>query len=203
MLLRLLTLACLCTTFAVSPLAAHAKGPSAASVSGPGLSTPIRLSGVGEPTGGTGALGVLTIDGGFFATTFGGQTPDRRLPGKPAGDLGPRYVVDFTVPGPESSADHIRQDLYPYASGGPVTFTPPGQRFFSSRRTAGGWYRGSDSLRQILVASGLPSSLPGSSTWIRWSDPAALAALFGAVLVLLCGAGALLVRRVHPATGAR
>ncbi len=199
---RLLTLACLCVTFGALPVAAQAKGPSAASVSGPGLSTPMSLSGVGEPTGGSGALGVLTMDGGFFATTFGGQTPDRRLPGKPAGDLGPRYVVDFTVPGPESAADHIRQDLYPYAFGGPVTFTPSGQRFFSGRRTAGGWYRGSDSLRQALVANGLPSSRPGSSTWIRWSDPAALAVL-GAAFLLLCVASASLVRRAHPATGTR
>ena len=145
-------------TLAVA-MGAQAKGPSAAVISGPGLPAPLELSGNGES--GDGALGALTLEGGFFQTSFG-QSPNPLLPKRPA-DLGPRYSVDYTVPGPNSASDHILQDLYPYAANGPVTYMTPGQRFFGAQHTIGGWYRGTSSLKQSLVAAGLPATPPAEA----------------------------------------
>jgi MYXO-CTERM domain-containing protein len=182
-----------CVAALALPLTAAAKGPSTARISGPGLDSPLTVSGNAE--GGTGPLAMLTMEGGFFQTTFG-QTPDSRLPGKPSGDLGPRYTVDYTVPGPMSVSDHITQDLYPYARGGPVTYTPHGQRFFGTEKTIGGWYRASAELKRMLVERGLPRSAAPAKTvgGISVGDPGPLAGIVAAAL-LLAAAGALLLRR--------
>ena len=50
---------------------------------------------------------------------------------------GPRYTITYTMPGPRTS--ELRQDVYPYAKPNPVTDTAPGQRYFGSQRTVGGW----------------------------------------------------------------
>jgi hypothetical protein len=55
----------------------------------------------------------------------------------------------------------IRQDLYPYAKDGPVTYTRPGQRFFETETTRGGWYRASTALKETLVQAGLPARKGG------------------------------------------
>jgi MYXO-CTERM domain-containing protein len=188
-----LLLAGVCVAALALPLSADAKGPSKASISGPGLDSPLSVSGNGE--GGTGPLAVLTMEGGFFQTTFG-QTPDSRLPGKPSRELGPRYTLDYTVPGPSGMSDHIKQDLYPYARGGPVTYTPPGQRFFGTEKTIGGWYRASAELKRTLVEQGLPRSAVPAKTagGISVGDPGPLAGIVAGAL-LLAAAGAFLLRR--------
>lgn len=141
--------------FLLTPATATAKGPTAASISGPGLSRPLLLRGFGESGDGS-PLAVLTMDGGFFPAAFG-QSPDPMLPGRPAADLGPRYVVVYTVPGP-SDTDHIRQELFPYAEGGPVLYTAPNQPFFDSERTRGGWFRAPERLKAALVRAGFPDT---------------------------------------------
>jgi hypothetical protein len=138
------------------PGGAAAKGPSEAKITGPGLSSPLTISGVGEGNTST-ALGVLVQDGGFFAETFG-QSPSPLLRQEP-GPLGPRYLVTYTVPGPTLAT--LEQDLYPYAAGGPVTYMRPGQLFWGDQRTVGGWYRGAMQLKEMLVKAGLPKAAPG------------------------------------------
>lgn len=140
------------SVFLVAAGTAAAKGPTAARITGPGLAGPLVMSGVGESGDGS-PLAVLTMDGGFFPATFG-ESPDPMLPRRPPGDLGPRYAVVYTVPGPTDEA-FIRQALFPFAEGGPVLYTPPGQPFFGTERTRGGWFRASEELRAALVRAGL------------------------------------------------
>ena len=81
-------------------------------------------------------------------------------PKRPAGDLGPRYTITYTMPGPNGD-NELRQDVYPYAKPSPVTHTQAGQRYFGSQRTVGGWYVATSTLKDELVAVGLPASPPG------------------------------------------
>lgn len=137
---------------------AQAKGPVAATIEGPGTGGGISLGGNGEP--GSGApLGNLSDQAGLFAAAFG-QTPDPMLADRPKGDLGPRYTISYRLPGPNGEDSTIRQDAYPYARGGPVMYTSPGQRFFGTRSTRGGWYRASPELKRTLLRAGLPTSAP-------------------------------------------
>jgi hypothetical protein len=134
---------------------AQAKGPVAATIDGPGTGGGISLGGNGEP--GSGApLGNLSDQAGLFPAAFG-QTPDPMLAKPPQGDLGPRYTVAYRLPGPNGGESTIRQDLYPYAGNGPVTYTAPGQRFFGTERTRGGWFQASPELKDTLVKAGLPA----------------------------------------------
>jgi hypothetical protein len=137
----------------LAPGSAAAKGPSEAKISGPALNGPITITGVGEGDTST-ALGLLVAEAGFFPQVFG-QSPNPLLPAQPAG-LGPRYTVTYTVPGP--STDTLEQELYPYASGGPVSHMRPGQRFWGTQSTVGGWYRGTQRLKAMLVKAGLPAT---------------------------------------------
>src|SRR5256885_13879777 len=110
---RPLLLAAGLTALLIFPAAAIAKGPSVASVPGPGLRHPISIEGYGEGGNDT-ALGILVSDGGFFAQVYG-ATPTATS-SRPAGTLGPRYVVTYTVPGGRNGDSTLRQDLYPYAT---------------------------------------------------------------------------------------
>ena len=56
----------------------------------------------------------------------------------------------------------IRQDVYPYANGGAVTYMKPGQSIFDMT-THGGWYR-DPALKRTLVSSGLPAKAPSASS---------------------------------------
>jgi hypothetical protein len=132
---------------------AAAKGPSEAKITGPGLSSALTIKGVGEGDTST-DLGLLVNDAGFFPQTFG-QSPSPLLRAQPQ-NLGPRYTVTYTVPGPTTST--LEQELYPYASGGPASFMRPGQKFWDTQTTVGGWYRGTPQLKAMLVRSGLPAS---------------------------------------------
>ena len=144
------------------PAAAGAKGASGATVQGQGLAGPVTLRGDGESGSGT-RLGSLADGAGFFPAAYG-QEPDPMLPGRPAGDLGPRYVITWVVPGPDGRNDLVRQDAYPFpAKGGPFTYMRPGQRFMGGETTRGGWYPADEVLRSVLVALGVPRTRPAST----------------------------------------
>jgi len=177
---------------------AVAKGPSEASVEGPGLDHAIVFSGSGEGPGSP--LGDLTMGAGFFPAVFT-QTPDPMLPGRPAGELGPEYTITYTVPGPSGSPDQIRQKLYPYAKRGPVTYTAPGQSIFDTETTRGGWYAGDTSLKETLVKAGLPRTAPASGGGDTSSGIDVWPWILGgiAAALVLAAASALLVRRHRPA----
>jgi hypothetical protein len=183
---RLLLLA---TVGAIAALAisatASAKGPSTASLSGPGLDRALPVKGQGE--GGPGSpLGYLVQFGGFFPQVFG-QSPDTTARTRPAGDLGARYRVTYRVPGPDGTST-LTQDVYPYAKPSPVTHMRAGQHFWGSSRTHGGWFVADAGLKRALVNSGLPKSPPpesrsGSFPW-AWTVAGVAAAVLLLVLAL-------------------
>jgi hypothetical protein len=158
--MKRLTLFIVASLALLAPAGAAAKGPSAASVTGPGLSTPLAITGVGEGDTST-DLGLLVMDGGWFQQVFGASGSGVRLHSAPR-ELGARYVVTYTVPG-GSTTSMLEQSLYPYAAGGPVTYMRPGQVFWDTQRTAGGWNRGTAQLKQMLLSAGLPKSPPPAS----------------------------------------
>ena len=158
---RVLTMLVLALLLAVVPTAARAKGASAATISGGGPGGlpggPITLKGDGEPGTGT-DLANLADAAGVFALLFeDGSTAALTAP--PAGARGPRYTVTWTFPNGDGGADKVRQSVWPYAAGGPLTFMAPGQPVLDTT-TKGGWYRADDGLRLTLIALGLPKRQP-------------------------------------------
>lgn len=136
---------------------ALAKGASQATITGPGLDGDITLQGEGQ-TGGA-QLMQIAEDAGFFPSVFV-TTPNPMLAKRPQGELGPRYTITYAMPGP-SGVDELRQDLYPYAQPSPVTRTQAGQRYFGTEKTVGGWFVAATTLKDDLVAVGLPRTSPG------------------------------------------
>ena len=179
-----LTLAALLAALVV-PALASAKEPARASISGPGFSKTLVPTS-GNEWGET-PLALLTDLSGLFPSSVG-QSPDPMLHHEP-GALGPRSTIVWTVPGPPGPAHRVRQDLYPYARGGAVTYMKPGQPIFDGT-TLGGWYRNPE-LKNALVALGLPKAAPQSSG----GTSRALVAGLAAAAVGLAAIGLLAWRR--------
>jgi hypothetical protein len=181
-LLVLAALAMLATLAATAPAAA--KGPSTASITGPGLDHGLPVKGEGESGTGT-PLGSLVQLGGFFPQVFE-QIPDPTTRAQPTTDLGPRYQVRYRVPGP-SGTSTIVQDVYPYAKPSPVTYVRAGQRFWNLNRTHGGWFVSNAGLKMTLIEVGLPKSAPvsggGSFPW-AWTGAGAVTLVALLLLVL-------------------
>lgn len=188
---RLLAAALACAALAF-PAAALGKGASEAKVEGKGLKggaiTFASDSGNGDPPPGS-LLARLADGTGFFPSVFG-QTPNPMEPSRPKGDLGLRYTISWVMPGPDGEHT-IRQDIYPYAAGGPVTYTAPNQLLFEGMRTKGGWFRAYGDVKQLLVDAGLPATpptgSPGSGFDISWPTTGIavlLVGLLGTALVL-------------------
>jgi hypothetical protein len=181
---------------ALVPSVASGKGPSEASIEGPGLSGSLSLPG-GEANG---PLGDFIMSAGFFPAVFG-QSPDPMLDARPQDALGPRYVVTYVMPGPNGEEDVLRQDVYPYAKPDPLTYVEPGQRFWGTEETHGGWFVGLYGLKGMLVEAGLPATAPAAGVDeapFPWTLIAAFVVL-GALFVLVLGA---LTRRRRPQAAA-
>ncbi|MGH3136385.1 MAG: hypothetical protein ACRDPV_07825 [Gaiellaceae bacterium] len=174
------------------PGIALGKGASEATIVGPGMTGPITLAGEGQPGGHT--LEQIAGEAGFFPAVFV-RSPDPMLDERPAGSLGPKYTVTYVMPGPNNEEDELVQDLYPYASPSPVTYVAPGQPFWTTEATRGGWFVAPATLRDSLVAAGLP---PDAPTGTAPSDSSWMVVAPVLVLVLVGALGALaaiLVRR--------
>jgi hypothetical protein len=176
----------------IAPGVAAAKGADAATITGAGLATPISVSGNHGPPD---IIPRLAEQSGFYPGVFAEQ-PDPMLTAAPPGDLGPRLDVAWHVPTGEATADVVHQDIYPYADGGPVTYVAPGQPFFETQFTHGGWYRSPSTLTATLTQLGVPSreelevaarpATPPSSA-VTSDDGSPLTAMFVAVAVVLIG----------------
>ncbi len=129
---------------------AGAKGADGVTISGVGVPTPISVAAdhPGED------LALLGEEAGFFPAVFS-QTPDPMLSAPPTAALGPKLVMRWHVPSGESTADTISQDVYPYAEGGPLTYTAPGQTVFGTS-APGGWFRAPTGLVTTLTRLGVP-----------------------------------------------
>jgi hypothetical protein len=176
---------------ALAVSSALAKGASGATITGPGLADGITMAGEGQAGGD--ALMQLAEDAGFFPSVFA-TIPNPMLSTRPAGELGPRYTIRYTMPGPNGATNVIVQDLYPYAQPSPLTFTKPGQSYYGTEKTAGGWYVASTVLKDELIGAGLPKSAPATrGSWFPSSSIQAGAA--GLVAVVAALAAVLLARR--------
>jgi hypothetical protein len=145
---------------AVVPTAAQAKGASAATISGGGSGGlpggPISMKGDGEPGSGSN-LSTLADNAGMWALLFEDGAPGALAAAPvPAAQRGPRYTITWTFPNGAGTEDKVRQFVWPYAAGGPVTYLAPGQKVLDTR-TEGGWYKASDVLRTSLIQLGLPN----------------------------------------------
>lgn len=174
----------------VLPTAALGKGPSEAMVNGPGDGGGISFGGNGGTPGGD-ALGALAERSGLYPAVFA-QQPDPMLQARPKGDLGPRYRITWTVPGPNNEVWKLHQDVYPYATPAPVTYMEPGQAVYN-QQTRGGWFQADAGLKNTLVDAGLPSAPSGGSSGSSAFPTAALSLL--TVFLLVAMATALLIRR--------
>lgn len=144
---RILVAAGLTAVVALASTTASAKGAKEMTISGPGLATPIGLTNSAEaPT----SLNDIAEKAGLLK-----YPSDRVLASRPSGDLGPRYVATYQWLIAQDATAPLRQELYPFADGGAVTYTPPGQRV-GGGSFAGGWYRAGAELTMLLVAAGVP-----------------------------------------------
>src|SRR3954470_313686 len=142
---------------------ASAKGADQATITGPGLSKPIVINGDGEP-GSVEQLGQLADGSGLFTLMFGGDNGSgQRLDPPPAGDLGPKYSIAYRVPDGSPDGSTFRQDLYPSAPNGPVTFAPDGQEVFGNKASTG-WFRPAASFGSLLTAIGIPDVTGANET---------------------------------------
>jgi hypothetical protein len=139
---------------------AAAKGPTKVTITGPGLSHAIVLGGDAEGTMSS-RFGRLVEQSGWFPQVFQ-QSPDSTSRVRPPGRLGPRYDAVYVVPGPNGTVATVRQQLYPYAAAGPITYVRPAQPVFptSGTTTHGGWYRSPVALRRTLASLGFPARAP-------------------------------------------
>jgi hypothetical protein len=101
------------------------------------------------------------------------------------------------MPGPNNTTSTISQDLYPYATPYPLSYTKPDQRYWGNRRSRGGWFGAPVQLRAELVSAGLPKQPPAStpgngSGWLRW---VAVGITIGAGLALVAALSLLAIRR--------
>jgi len=173
------------------PGTALGKGASEASITGPGLSKPISLAGEGQP-GGEERMQIAQ-EAGFFPAVFA-QSPNPMLDERPVGALGPKYTITYVMPGPNNEEDELVQDLYPYASPNAVSYVAPGQPFWTTEETRG-WFVATATLKDSLVASGLPRNAPvgagpSDSPW-RVVAPVLVLVVVGALGAL----AAILIRR--------
>jgi len=100
---------------------AGAKGMiDARMVAGPGITAPIAV-----PRGD--AVHELAASMRVYEAVWVGGTRTSLPIDPPVGDLGPRYTVEFALMVGANETLPIRQDLYPYAGGGPIVHTPGGQ----------------------------------------------------------------------------
>jgi hypothetical protein len=178
------------------PATTLAKGPSEAKIDGPGLGKAITITGAEEPGS---PLMNFAQAAGFFPAAFS-QVPTPMLPGRPQGNLGPKYSISYTVPGPEGESFDIHQDLYPYAKPYAVTYMPADQKIFDMT-TRGGWFQDA-SLKDTLVSAGLPATAPSGSTDGSSSFPIGLAGGLLAALLLAAATMVVLRRRARPAATA-
>ena len=150
MKLRILLAMAISAGLALAPAApASAKGVVKTTLTGPGLARPLRLDGNGT--------GQLSQAAALSQAVFP-QAPSPVVAARPAGKLGPRYVATYGWIVAENRTKPVRQVLYPFASGGALAYTPPGQRVFPNEKPfQGGWYRAGAPLTDLLVSLGVPA----------------------------------------------
>lgn len=178
------------TVFIAGPASAKVS-IAEANITGPGLDGGMRVE--APDTDGLWESGI-DVAGGLDDT----RADSVEELGLTPADLGPGYLVTYRF---EFSDDLIRQDMYPYAKGGPVTYAPPGQELTGLFGDAGnmpitaGWYQTSLGFLRYLVDHGLPETNPVTRVTTRGpapdTAPGAQTAPWAGIVVVLVGAAAL------------
>jgi hypothetical protein len=177
---------------------ALAKGASEATITGPGLDEPIVMAGEGFAGGED--LMQLAESAGFFPAVFA-QTPDPMLDTRPSAALGPKYTIAYVMPGPNNQEDTLVQELYPYATPSPVSYVEPEQTFWTTEETRGGWYvSATSSMKDVLVAAGLPEAPPTNSAPSSDSPWTVLGPVLVLIAVAVIGGFAVSMTRRRPRT---
>jgi hypothetical protein len=135
---------------------AQAKGALSATITGPGLATPLRL----EPADRTViAFNALSTAAKVDQLAFGGAQPTTTAPTRV---LGPAYQMTYDF----GRSNELRLVAYPLAEGGPLISVPAGQRRpFDNAAIPGGWLHGGwlhgDTVLALrMVRVGVPLQLP-------------------------------------------
>jgi hypothetical protein len=164
-----------------------------------------HISGPGLGGGGLRISGPATEGMWDSGIDVAGGLDDTRLDsvvelGLTAAELGPKYVVTYRFDDGSTAAEIVRQDLYPYTKGGPITYTPPGQHVAEGLPWGGGisagWYQSSLEFFHYLVDQGLPETNPVVAADRESAPDAAAAAgptLWGWIALALVGLVALSV----------
>jgi hypothetical protein len=152
-------------------------------VTGPGLAAPIRIGDTDYAT----LLDLL----GLLPTALGLSSAAISSPSH----LGARYEVVYRVKVLDGRTFVAQQDLYPYASERPWTFTRPDQIYFDESlggqyRVRSGWWHSKDTQRafDIMVADGLPRtppSTPGRPFFVPIAIAMASTVVVAVVLLML------------------
>jgi hypothetical protein len=170
--------------FLAIAIPATAKPPiTEAQISGPGLGGGgLRISGRSAASG----MWASGID--LFGQLDDAMADSIAELGLTAARLGPRYVVVYRFAAGPKPPEIVRQELYPYAMGGPVTYTPPGHRLFGGLIVTTGWYLSSTQFLDYLVDQGLPETNPVGAPH-RESAPGSAAAARSALWIAAAVAG--------------
>jgi hypothetical protein len=169
---------------------AQAKGIQSATITGPGIDDPIDFS---PPDGDGGDLAALT---GVWEAMPGQPQAPALMDQAPTAQLGPRFRITWRlVTGPDD-VTAIRQDLYPYADGGPLVHTPVGQPIFAES-TSGGWREAPVALRDRLRAIGVPEAGDVTAPSAGGAQRPAVFTVATGVVALAGVGGAVAVRRAR------
>lgn len=175
----------------IAGVPALAKGPSSATITGPGIEEPIELFDQRQPEQEMHEQMVDLIE----QTGLWYATPTLERIDRPAG-LGEPLVLAWVNMGPPHLSEEertIRQLIYLHAEGGPVIHTLEGHPSLGAwGGEITGWYRASTELVGTLQAFGVPTDAGGPAEF-----PSPMLAL-GALALLVLIATRLMNSRLRP-----
>jgi hypothetical protein len=150
---RLLVVVAIGAVMGSVALPAEAKGfeHSRITITGQGLSAPIRLHGNDA---------IAYVSGAGFGEPKW-QVPNIGATLDPHAKLGPAYTAAVNLGCGSGRREEFRQTLYPYAPQGLQILTPDGATGCFGEDVKAGYWPGSDELLQALFAQGLPATPPG------------------------------------------
>ncbi len=133
---------------------AWAKGPTGATIAGPGIEEPIVIEGDGEPGSGT-DFAAFVEAAGFWQVVMdveGSAMSSRgEVIASPPSDLGARYTLTWHM-GPE----RVITELYPNAAGGPVVHMAAQRLEFMDHQAPERWVTADAALLTMLDSYDVP-----------------------------------------------